>query len=143
MTFISPANDYFFRFLFGNPGHESLTLDFINAVLADMQMGPLQALTIQNPFNAKESVTDKQTILDIRAEDEVHRIYNIEMQLDGNPQFANRSLYYWARCYTSQLSEGEEYHQLSPIHLHQHPGFPNFHILPGFDSAGSSLLPAN
>ena len=115
MFFVSPANDFFFRFLFGKTGHESLTLDFINAVLADVQMGPLQSLTIQNPFNAKESISDKETILDIKAEDEMHRLYNIEMQLDGNPLFSNRSLYYWARCYTSQLREGEDYRDLSPV----------------------------
>ncbi|MBN2344479.1 MAG: Rpn family recombination-promoting nuclease/putative transposase [Deltaproteobacteria bacterium] len=115
MTFISPTNDFFFRYLFGKTGHEAVTLDFVNAVLGDMGMGPLQSLTIQNPFNPKESVTDKQSILDVKAKDETGRTYNIEMQLQGNAEFANRSLYYWSKCYTAQLHQGSDYRTLSPV----------------------------
>ena len=115
MTFIAPANDFFFRYLFGKTGHESLTLDFVNAVLADLGLGPLLSLVIQNPFNPKESVEDKESVLDIKARDEDGRIYNIEMQLQGNDRFVNRSLYYWAKCYAAQLNEGDDYQLLMPV----------------------------
>jgi predicted transposase/invertase (TIGR01784 family) len=115
MRTISPINDFFFRYLFGETGHEHLTLDFINAVLSDSGMGPLQKVVIKNPFNIRESVTSKESILDIKAEDEDARIYDIEMQLAGNSIFANRSLYYWARCYTSQIGDGDDYRKLNPV----------------------------
>jgi predicted transposase/invertase (TIGR01784 family) len=115
MRTISPINDFFFRYLFGETGHEHLTLDFINAVLSDSGMGPLQKVVVKNPFNIRESVTSKESILDIKAEDEDARIYDIEMQLAGNSIFANRSLYYWARCYTSQIGDGDDYRKLNPV----------------------------
>ena len=75
-----------------------------------LRNGQLQGfITICNPFHVNESVTDKESILDIKAEDESHRTYNIEMQLQGNSIFSNRALYYWAKAYASQLSKGESY----------------------------------
>jgi len=115
MKHISPINDFFFRFLFGKAGHEPLTLDFVNSVLLDSGFGPLKTLVIKNPFNVKESVTDKETVLDIKAEDEQARVYNIEMQLQGNALFANRSLYYWSKCYAGQIGNGDDYKKLSPV----------------------------
>jgi len=113
--FISPINDFFFRYLLGQEKHASLTLDFINSVLCNAGMGPLQNVEIKNPFNLKDSITDKEIILDVCAQDEHSRIYDIEMQLSGNPRFVNRALYYWASCYTGQLTAGEDYRLLNPV----------------------------
>ncbi|MBN2342118.1 MAG: PD-(D/E)XK nuclease family transposase [Deltaproteobacteria bacterium] len=115
MKRISPINDFFFRYLFGKAGHETVTLDFINAVLKNKGMGPLSKVIIKNPFNFKDSVTDKESILDIKAEDENQHQYNIEMQLSGNRLFTNRALYYWAKGYTSQIGEGDDYKELCPV----------------------------
>ncbi|MBN2672897.1 MAG: PD-(D/E)XK nuclease family transposase [Deltaproteobacteria bacterium] len=115
MKRVSPINDFFFRYLFGKTGHEHLTLEFINSVLDNMGMGPIHKVTIRNPFSLKESVTDKETILDIKAEDEHMRVYNIEMQIQGSAVFTHRALYYWAKTYASQISEGDSYKKLSPV----------------------------
>ncbi|MBN2341689.1 MAG: Rpn family recombination-promoting nuclease/putative transposase [Deltaproteobacteria bacterium] len=106
---------FFFRYLFGKIGHEHLTLDFINSVLGNMNMGPISKVIIQNPFSLKESVTDKETVLDIKAEDEQACSYNIEMQVQGSALFTHRSLYYWAKVYSSQIKNGESYKKLLPV----------------------------
>ncbi|MBN1646776.1 MAG: Rpn family recombination-promoting nuclease/putative transposase [Spirochaetales bacterium] len=43
------------------------------------------------------------------------KIFNIEMQSQADKVFNNRSLYYWAKLYTSQLENGNEYKNLTPV----------------------------
>ena len=43
------------------------------------------------------------------------KIYNIEVQVSGTNAFKHGSLYYWAKLYSSQLQEGEEYASLYPV----------------------------
>jgi len=62
----------------------------------------------------KYLLTDKESILDVKATDENGRQYDIEVQSSGNEFFKNRSLYYWAKLYSSQLEEGGEYVELRP-----------------------------
>jgi len=73
------------------------------------------SLEIKNPFNIKTFKHDKESILDIKAVDERGRIFNIEVQTSGDNIFRNRTLYYWARLYSSQLEEGNFYSQLYPV----------------------------
>jgi len=75
----------------------------------------IRNVEIKNPFNIKLHTYDKMSILDLKAEDESGKIYNIEVQLLGNEFFANRSLYYWAKNYSAQLGESSEYHTLFPV----------------------------
>ncbi|MBN2526268.1 MAG: PD-(D/E)XK nuclease family transposase [Deltaproteobacteria bacterium] len=51
----------------------------------------------------------------MKAEDENAHQYNIEMQIQGNTRFANRSLYYWAQNDVAQLSDGDSYTKLTPV----------------------------
>jgi predicted transposase/invertase (TIGR01784 family) len=60
-------------------------------------------------------VNDKLSILDIRATGDDGRIYDIEVQSLGNEEYINRSLYYWARIYSGQLGESENYGTLNPV----------------------------
>ena len=109
-TRVSPVNDYFFRYLFGKAGHEELTLNFINAVLTDSEAPTVAKIEILNPFNDKEDISAKESILDIKATDNKGRIYAIEMQTwDNNKSFVSRSIYYWAKVYSAQLEEGDKY----------------------------------
>ena len=53
-------------------------------------------LDILNPFNDKEALDDKLSILDIKARDQLGRHYNVEMQMVSSRLYPQRVLYYWA-----------------------------------------------
>ena len=71
-------------------------------------------IEIKNPFNIKEFAADKQSGLDIKALDSTGKPFNIEMQTGGTNIFRNRSLYYWAKLYSSQLLESDKWRKLMP-----------------------------
>ena len=87
---------------------------FINAVLEDSGFPLIKKVELKNPFNLKKIVFDKESILDIKATDESGKIFNVEVQTSGTGLFNHRTLYYWARLYSSQLHEGDIYSKLYP-----------------------------
>ncbi len=86
----------------------------LNALLDPPADRSLVSLTILNPLLPQESDEDKLSVLDVRARDGQGRHYNIEMQLFTHPHLKERLLYYWAKMYGQQLSEGEPYSSLQP-----------------------------
>ncbi|MBN2736542.1 MAG: PD-(D/E)XK nuclease family transposase [Spirochaetales bacterium] len=113
-SYIPAWSDIFILYLWGTEENKDLLLSFINTVLEDADFETIQSIDIQNAFNLKNFDIDKKTILDIKARDKHGRIYDIEVQSSGDRHFVNRSLYYWARLYSSQLTEGKIYTQLRP-----------------------------
>ena len=89
-------------------------MSFVNAVLKDKNLPIVKELTLKNPFNLKSFQTEKESILDIKAVDENSHQFNIEIQATYDPSFAVRSLYYWAKFYSSQLKEKMLYSDLKP-----------------------------
>ena len=67
---IPAYRDTFVHFLFGTPGNESILLNFLNAVLESDEQPPAKSVVANNPFNPQTFVTDKFTILDVKATDE-------------------------------------------------------------------------
>ena len=109
---IRPTVDYAFKLLFGSPEHSRVTIHFLNAILGHMLR--IAQVTIQNPFLGKEGEDDKFSVLDIRATNEYGRQFNIEMQSTLPAGMAQRLIYYTARVYGGQLSEGDQYTVLPP-----------------------------
>ncbi|MGK5091147.1 Rpn family recombination-promoting nuclease/putative transposase [Deltaproteobacteria bacterium TL4] len=66
-------------------------------------------------FNEKEFVSDKLSIVDVKAKDEVGCTYQIEVQLAVFPSLPERILYTWSDLYASQLKSGENYDELQPV----------------------------
>jgi len=115
--YVKPSSDIFIKYLFGMDTEESkeLLLSFINAVLQDSDFDPIVSVIPKNPFNYKEFINDKESVLDIAATDEQGNEYNIEVQTSGDSAFKKRSLYYWADLYKSQLEESGQYKKLNPV----------------------------
>ena len=72
------------------------------------------AVEILNPFNDKEALDDKLSILDIKARDASGRQFNVEMQMAPYGDYPARVLYYLTRLHQQQLHEGEEYSAMRP-----------------------------
>ncbi len=95
---------------------DSLLLrDFINAAQQNCGLPLITSLEVKNPFNLKIIYFDKESVLDIKAVSETGEIFNIEVQTSGSEIFKNRSLYYWAKLYSSQLKQGKKYNSLYPV----------------------------
>ena len=111
---IDPKIDYAFKRLFGSEPNQSLLIQLLNAVLQPPPSARVAAIEILNPFNDKEALDDKLSVVDIKVRDQQGRQFHVEMQLLPYADFPQRVLYYWARLYQQQLHASEEYDQLRP-----------------------------
>ena len=115
MRNINVLNDYFMRYMFAKEGHEHILLNLINAVRTDYNQEPFEEVKVLNIFNLKETVNDKQSIVDVRAITKSGETVLIEIQRVGNQSFVYRSLYYWAKGYISNLRNNEKYNDLKQV----------------------------
>jgi predicted transposase/invertase (TIGR01784 family) len=109
-----PKVDYAFKHVFGREQSKPVLMSLIDAVLQPMPGQQIASLELMNPFNDKEALDDKLSILDIKARDQSGRQFNVEMQMLASSDFRQRALYYWARLHQSQLHEGTGYEVLRP-----------------------------
>jgi predicted transposase/invertase (TIGR01784 family) len=89
--------DIVFKYVMGSEQSDAQLCAFLSAVQQDAGYPPLKEVSILNPFNLKQSLTDKTSIIDVRTEDEAGDRYNIEVQALPQKAFQERTLYYWAR----------------------------------------------
>ncbi len=115
MEQIKAYSDIVVKYLFGREETKDILLSFINAVMEDSGLELIKSVELKNPFNIQDFSGDKLSILDVKAVDESGRIVDIEIQSRGDRSFANRSLYYWSKLYSSQIMESETYKKLKPV----------------------------
>jgi predicted transposase/invertase (TIGR01784 family) len=60
---------------------------------------------ILNPYNDKEFLTDKLSIVDVKAKDSAGNLYQVEIQLSHYKHLPARIVYNWADIYSQQLSK--------------------------------------
>src|SRR5947207_3212162 len=94
---IDPKVDYAFKRLFGHEHSLPLLSGLLHAVLQPSADHQFVELTLLNPFNDKETLDDKLSILDVKVRDRSGQQFNIEMQLLAHGAFRERALYYWAK----------------------------------------------
>lgn len=111
---VDPRNDYAFKAVFGSQRHARVLIHLLNAVLAPCGLH-VHRVRILNPLSEIQDLNEKKLILDVKAEDEEGRLYNIEMQMIPALRFPGRFLYYWSNTYSSQLKEGDNYGLLRPV----------------------------
>jgi predicted transposase/invertase (TIGR01784 family) len=109
---IDPTVDYAFKKLFGDPENSDLLIHLLNAVLKPDS--PIVKVELLNPFNDKEFIEDKLSVLDIKARDALGAWYNVEMQSNASRVLRQRLPYYNSRLFVGQLSEGDGYELLAP-----------------------------
>ena len=112
---ITPTTDLFIASLWSAPKNEPILRSLLSGVMTDVGLPPIVKATVLNPFNIQEFSVDKQIRLDVRVEDELKTIYDIEVQKESHPDFFDRMLFYWADTYGSQLLRGEGYDALRPV----------------------------
>lgn len=111
MTLLDPKNDFVFKKLFSEA--PDLLAELINAVR--FEYPPIQVVEVLNPTIEPEELAGKYIVLDILAQDNGGKRYNIEMQIRRYDMWNARSAFYLARTLSQQLSSGEDYHLLKPV----------------------------
>jgi|GEM_PF-1678765 len=110
---IDPCVDIVIHKLFGDPKHEPVLLNFLNAVLS--WPIPIVRAQVLNPFTPDLYKGQRGLILDIRAEDERGRIDQIEMQRRIDTALPQRMLWSWSRVYGAELGKSEDHGELKPV----------------------------
>jgi predicted transposase/invertase (TIGR01784 family) len=111
---VDPKVDYAFKHLFGRDATRPILMNVLDSVLNPPPGHHIREIELLNPFNAKEALDDKLSILDIKARDETGRQFNVEMQMLAFPHYPKRILYYACKLHQQQLHEGQDYLELKP-----------------------------
>ena len=113
---IDPKIDCVFKALLGAEDNRNLLVHLLNAILSADLSTPIATVDILNPYNDKEFVEDKLSIVDVKARDNEGNLYQIEIQLVNFTDLPERILYNWADIYSEQLRNGEGYYRLKPTY---------------------------
>jgi predicted transposase/invertase (TIGR01784 family) len=111
---IRPTSDVFARYLLSSPKCTHFTKSFINAVLEDAGKPPVTGVRILSPFNLKECIYDKESVMDVKVSDENGVTYDVEIQTDISDSFWNRMTYYNNSAFNGLLKESDHYDRLTP-----------------------------
>ena len=105
---MKPKNDYIFKKIFGDENNKDILISLLQAVMnenvTDVQL-------LNNELN-KDNISDKKSILDIRATINGGVQVDIEIQVSRTIYMPARSLYYWSKIYCEQLNIGDFYNRL-------------------------------
>ena len=113
---IDPKVDCVFKALLGAEENRNLLVHFLNAVLAGELSTPISDVEILNPYNEKEFLDDKLSIVDVKAQDRQGQLYQIEIQLANYRSLPACIIYNWADLYSQQLHSGQDYAELQPTY---------------------------
>ena len=111
MTNINPRVDLAFKKIFGVEENKDLLIYLINSIVGEEDQ--VSEVTLLNLYNPKKFNSDKLSILDIKATNQDGKKFNIEIQISDEADYDKRALYYWAKIYTEQLKESDDYSKLS------------------------------
>ena len=111
MEKITPRVDIAFKKIFGVEENKDLLISLINSIVS--QEDQVLDISLLNPYNPKNFYQDKLSILDIKAQGIDGKRFNIEIQISDEADYDKRALYYWAKLYTEQLQQSDDYGKLS------------------------------
>ncbi len=113
---IDPKIDCVFKAILGAENNSNLLIHFINAILDNDLAAPITQVEILNPYNDKEFLNNKLSIVDVKARDNEGHLYQIEIQLLSYAHLPARILYTWADIYSKQLQKGQPFDLLRPTY---------------------------
>ena len=111
MERLNPKTDIAFKKIFGVEENKDLLISLINSIVSEEDQAA--DVIILNPYTSANFITDKISILDVKAKGVDGKLFNIEIQLIDEASYDKRALYYWAKLYTKQLKLGENYSDLN------------------------------
>ncbi len=110
---ILPTNDLMFKTIFWNKEYPNILIDFINSILK--REDPIKSVELVNTEMDNKFIGEHGIRLDLVATTSTGEILNVEMQKKNNDDMYKRSLFYWAKIYSSQLKQIQYYKDLHPV----------------------------
>lgn len=99
------SNDYVFKRIFEKGGNEKILKSLLEAILKIN----IQKIEIKNPEIPKESIEEKLSILDIKAEINENTIIDIELQVGNTTAIERRLVVYNAKLIAGEIKVSEKY----------------------------------
>ena len=104
---IDPKVDCVFKALLGSEENRNLLIHFLNATLVGELKTPITTVDILNPYNDREFIDDKLSVVDVKAKDDHDQIYQVEIQLHAYENLPARIIYNWSDIHSQQLQTGK------------------------------------
>ncbi len=114
MRYLDPKNDLTFKKVFGQ--HPHLLKSFLNALLPLEEGQHIVELWYLPSELVPEVPLFKNTIVDVRCEDNRGRQFIVEMQMLWTDSFKSRVLFNASKAYVSQLGKARHYTTLQPVY---------------------------
>lgn len=102
--------DVIFKAMFGREGSEDILADFLSRLL-EIPRQSIKRIIMDNVELIPDNYADKFSRVDLKMQVD-ERLINIELQINNEEHFRERTLYYWSRIYGSELKSGEDYGRL-------------------------------
>ncbi len=102
--------DIIFKAMFGTAENEQLLANFLSSIL-EIPRESIKKIIMDNVELIPDNYADKFSRVDLKMQVD-DKIVNVELQINSEPDFAERTLYYWSRIYGSELKSGESYGKL-------------------------------
>ena len=74
---LSPLVDFLFKRIFGDEKNTDLLVHFLNAVFEEAGEPLVESVEILNPYIDKDALTDKMSVLDIRARTQARTLVDV------------------------------------------------------------------
>ena len=103
--------DIIFKRVFGNAQNEDIIAAFISDML-DIPRSRINKVVIKNVELPPDEIDQKFSRLDLNLFVDGRKI-NIEMQVNKEAAYKERTLFYWAKLYSDDLDSGADYSALS------------------------------
>lgn len=113
MRYLDPKNDLTFKKIFGE--HKDLLQSLLNAVLP-LEGRMIESLEYLSPEQAPENPIAKNTIVDVKCQDNLGRTFIVEMQMLWTESFKARVLFNSGKAYVRQATRGFKYNRLQPVY---------------------------
>ena len=102
--------DVIFKAMFGREGCEDILADFLSRLL-EIPRQSIKQIIMDNVELIPDNYADKFCRVDLKMQVD-DRLVNVELQINNEEYFRERTLYYWSRIYGSELKSGEDYDKL-------------------------------
>lgn len=102
--------DVIFKAMFGREGSEDILADFLSRLL-EIPRQSIHKIIMDNVELIPDNYADKFCRVDLKMQVD-ERLINIELQINNEKHFRERTLYYWSKIYGSELKSGEDYSKL-------------------------------
>lgn len=115
MKFLSPTTDIAFKKLFGSQERADLTISFLNSVLERREGELITLVQINDGANRPITKDKERTFVDVHCTDQKNNKYIIEVQVEDERNFMERSQFYASFFLTRQLEKKASFKDLVPV----------------------------